>query len=147
MPPKWFLKRTDSLLANLFFQNFAFCAPTDWKMQNDIVLNENEIAIAEKVLQHVIDNDDVFDSASMRNMRKKIAILMEKLEKKRYNGLSAKEYLVRKQVSAEKKARIAKQKNLDKNYIDKTLLRAQRKKTLNGLLQNSEVSHDSFGKI
>lgn len=94
-----------------------------------------ELEACTKVVKCLLTEKDLLYSAPMRAFRKEFAPLSELFETRKYGGSSRKKYLEDKQRRADQKAKLTKIRAQDKNYINSSALRSQRRQKLESLIQ------------
>jgi NAD(P)-dependent dehydrogenase (short-subunit alcohol dehydrogenase family) len=87
------------------------------------------------VLDTIAKDIKLIERSSMRIFRKSIAPIVEYLENRKFGGKGRKKYLEDKQIREEKRARHNQRKVHDRKHINSSMLRRERLKKLEDLLQ------------
>jgi hypothetical protein len=119
-----------------------------------MTVTDNDLSVCVNVLSALSNDIKVVDEPRFKQLRKAIVPFIKHMQSKMYKGSSnLTEYLQKQQVRREAEGRKAKQKALDKKYIDAVSLRSARVEKLKqleseqpGLLAQLPLIPDGFAE-
>lgn len=110
----------------------------DAKETEPMPFSEEELATCMKVFALLVHRPALLEQSNMRLFRKGLAPVSELMEARKFGGKGRKKYLEDKQLREERRARLNQRKMHDKRHINSSLLRRERIKKLESLLQQGK---------
>uniref|UniRef100_K3WUJ8 Oxidoreductase n=1 Tax=Globisporangium ultimum (strain ATCC 200006 / CBS 805.95 / DAOM BR144) TaxID=431595 RepID=K3WUJ8_GLOUD len=111
---------------------------TNGDVQEEMPFTDEELAVFFKVLDTLASKTALLDQSNMRTLRKHLAPVADYMEGRKFGGKGRKKYLEDKQLREEKRARHNQKKMHDKRHINSSLLRRERIKKLESLLEQGK---------